>query len=419
MNRLELAIAWRYLRGRRGSRLLSLISTIAIGGVLVGVSALILVVSVMNGMQKDLREKILIGSPDLRVLTQGDDLVMEDWRPVLERVKGRPGVVAAAPFVSKQTLITSGHEYADQASVMGIVPQDSGVPDVTSIRAHAIAGDFRFRTGDSAIAGAVVGKLLAERLGVYPGNTIILMAAPGGRLDVSKMMSGGLAPNVRKFEVSGIFETGLFEYDNSYVYIPLKAAQDLAGLGDDVTGLEVRTKSRDVAAAVAADLDTTLRWPYRTQDWQNQNDSLFRALNTEKLVMSFILLLIVGVAALNIISTLTMVVSDKTREIGILRAMGLPARSVRNIFFVQGLVIGLVGTLLGLALGVGTALALDRYEFIHVDPRVYLIDHLPVSLQSGDVLLIVLASLTIAALATLYPAIQAAKLYPIDAIRHD
>jgi lipoprotein-releasing system permease protein len=419
MNRLELDIAWRYLRGRRGSRLLSLISTIAIGGVLVGVSALILVVSVMNGMQKDLREKILIGSPDLRVLTQGDDLVMEDWRPVLQRVKDRPGVVAVAPFVSKQTLITSGHEYADQASVMGILPQDPGVPDVTSIRNHAIVGDFRFRTGDSAIYGAVIGKLLAERLGVYPGNTIVLMAAPGGRLNVSSMMSGGLTPNVRKFEVSGIFETGLFEYDNTYVYIPLKAAQDLAGLGDDVTGLEVRTRSRDVAAGVAADIDTTLRWPYRTQDWQNQNDSLFRALNTEKLVMSFILLLIVGVAALNIVSTLTMVVSEKTREIGILRAMGLPARSVRNIFFVQGLVIGLVGTLLGLALGVGTAVALGRYELIHVDPRVYLIDHLPVALESGDVLLVVLASLAIAALATLYPAIQAAKLYPIDAIRHD
>jgi lipoprotein-releasing system permease protein len=418
MNRLELEIAWRYLRGRRGSRLLSLISTIAIGGVLVGVSALIVIISVMNGLQKDLREKILIGSPDLRVLTQGDDLVMENWQPVVARVRQRPGVIAVAPFVSKQTLITAGHDYADQASVMGILPQGPNAPDVTSIRQHAIVGDFRFRTGSDSVQGAVLGKLLAERLGVYPGNTIILMAAPG-RLNVNSMMTGALAPNVRKFEVSGIFETGMFEYDNSYVYIPLKAAQDLAGLGDDVTGLEVRTESRDVAATVASDIDTTLRWPYRTQDWQNQNDSLFKALNLEKLVMSFILLLIVGVAALNIVSTLTMVVSDKTREIGILRAMGLPARSVRNVFFVHGLVIGLVGTLLGLVLGVGTAVALDRYQFIRIDPRIYFIDHLPVALQGRDVFFIVLASLTIAALATLYPSIQAAKLYPIDAIRHD
>ena len=418
MNRLELAIAWRYLRGRRGSRLLSLISTIAIGGVLVGVSALIVIISVMNGLQKDLREKILIGSPDLRVLTQGDDLVMEEWQGVLARVRQRPGVVAVAPFVSKQALITSGHDYADQASVMGIEPEGPGAPDVTSIRRHAIVGDFRFHTGDSTLRGAVVGKLLAERMGVYPGNKIVLMAAPG-RIRVSSAMAGTLAPNVRQFEVSGIFETGMFEYDNSYVYIPLAAAQDLAGLGADVTGLEVRTRTRGTAAAVAADIDTTLRWPYRTQDWQTQNDSLFRALNLEKLVMSFILLLIVGVAALNIVSTLTMVVSDKTREIGILRAMGLPARSVRNVFFVQGLVIGLVGTGLGLALGVGTAVALDRFQLIRIDPRIYFIDHLPVALQGGDVLLIVLASLAIAALATLYPAIQASKLFPIDAIRHD
>ncbi len=419
LTRLELAIAWRYLRSRRGSRLLSLISVIAIGGVLVGVSALIVIISVMNGLQKDLREKILVASPDLRVLTYGDDLTMKDWPSVLARVKSRPGVVAVAPFVMRQGLISAaGHDYSDQASIAGIQPAGPGVADVTSIRQHMVAGDFRFRTRDSTLQGAVLGKLLAERLNVFPGDKVVLMTLPGS-VNVDRAMSGSLVPNVRQFEVTGLFETGMFEYDDSYVYVPLAAAQDIAGLGSEVTGLEVRTKDRWNATATGADIDTTLRWPYRTQDWQTQNDSLFRALKLEKLVMSVILLLIVLVAAFNIVSTLTMVVSDKTREIGILRAMGLPARSVRNVFLVQGVVIGCVGTGIGLALGLGLSVALDRFQLIRIDPKVYLIDHLPVSVQAGDVVITVVASLAIAAVATLFPAIQAARLFPIDAIRHD
>jgi lipoprotein-releasing system permease protein len=224
---------------------------------------------------------------------------------------------------------------------------------------------------------------------------------------------------VRQFEVTGLFETGMYEYDNSYVYIPLAAAQDIAGIGSDVTGLDVRTVDRNRAPDIAADIDTVLRWPYRTTDWQSLNISLFRALKLEKLVMSVILLLIVFVAAFNIVSTLIMVVTDKTREIGILRAMGMPARSIRRVFFAQGLVIGIVGTGFGLALGLAAAVLIGQKRLIPLDPVVYFIDHLPVAVQPLDVTLIVVASLAVAALATIYPAVQAARLYPVEAIRHE
>jgi lipoprotein-releasing system permease protein len=229
----------------------------------------------------------------------------------------------------------------------------------------------------------------------------------------------GFVPKIEEFEVTGLFETGMYEYDNGYVYMPLELAKEFAGLGDAVTGIEVKTRDRWHADAIAKQIEHALGWPYRTMDWQEQNSSLFKALKLEKFAMGIILLLIVVVAAFNIVSTLTMVVTDKTREIGILKAMGMPSRSIRRIFFTQGIVIGIVGTGLGLILGFGTAIALDRYKLISLDPSVYFIDHLPVSTQPLDVILIVIASLAIAAVATLYPAVQAARLYPIDAIRHE
>ena len=420
MNRLEWHIAWRYLRSRRGSRLLSLISTIAIGGVVVGVSALIVIIGVMNGLQKDLREKILIGSPDIRVLTIGEDLVMPRWDTVLKVVQRWEGVTAAAPFVHAQALVNAGHNYTEGVYVMGIVPSDSGssgAADVTSIRRTAVGGDFGFRDVSGRRDGVVIGTRLAGRLNVAVGIDSVTLISPGAaKISAS---TGTFTPTIRKYPVTGIFETGMYEYDNSYVIMSLASAQDLAQLGDAVTGLEVKTRDRWIAPRVARSLADTLGFPYRTEDWQQQNSSLFQALKLEKLGMTVILLLIVLVAAFNIVSTLTMVVTDKTREIGILKAMGMPARSIKRIFFTQGLVIGLVGTLSGLVLGLLSAFAVDRYRLIPLDPAVYFIDHLPIDSRPFDILLIVAASLGIAAIATLYPARQAARLYPVEAIRHE
>jgi lipoprotein-releasing system permease protein len=418
MTRLELAIAWRYLRSRRGSRLLSLISVIAIGGVIVGVSALIVIIGVMNGLQNDLREKILIGSPDIRVLTYGEDMAMSGWAKERDRVRRmKPAVAAVSPFVHGQGLIGAGHAYSEGAFFMGIEPDTPGLNAVTRIRTTARAGNFTFGTSDGQHRGVVLGNRLAERLNVTPGvDSVTILTAGMGKLDP---VTGAPIGHSERFEVTGIFETGMYEYDNSYIFMALSSAQQLAQLGTSVTGLEVRTRTRADAPAVARAIEDSLGFPYRTEDWQAQNSSLFHALKLEKFGMTFILLLIVLVAAFNIVSTLTMVVTDKTREIGILRAMGMPARSIRRIFFAQGVVIGLVGTFVGLVIGLFASVLIDRYKLIALDPSVYFIDHLPVATQLLDVALIVLASLLIAALATLYPAWQAAALFPVEAIRHE
>jgi lipoprotein-releasing system permease protein len=416
VTKLELQIASRYLRSRRGSKLLSLISIIAIGGVMVGVSALIVIIGVMNGLQHDLREKILVGSPDIRVLSYGEDLKITDWPQVLQKVRKQPGVVAAAPFVLTEALMSAGHDYSGGVYVVGLQPQSRDVPDVTTIRSHATTGDFRFASTDGQRRGVVLGKLLAERFNRNVGDSINLLSAGGGKMNP---VTGSLVPRSEGFEVTGIVSTGMYEYDNSYVFVTLDKAQSLAGLGEGVTGIEVKTTDRWQAASIASQLVGVLGWPYRTVDWQEQNHSLFQALKLEKLGMGVILLLIVLVAAFNIVSTLTMVVADKTKEIGILKAMGMPASSIRRIFFAQGLVIGVVGTVLGLALGFGAALALDKYQFIKLDAQVYFIDHLPVTTQPSDVMWIILASIAIAAVATVYPSVQASRLFPIEAIRHE
>jgi lipoprotein-releasing system permease protein len=222
-----------------------------------------------------------------------------------------------------------------------------------------------------------------------------------------------------RLPVTGTFATGLYQYDNNYIVVSMPVAQQIALLGTAVTGIEIRTATRAEAPDVARAIQDSLGMPYRTDDWASQNHALFTALNLEKLGMAVVLLLIVLVAAFNIVGTLTMVVADKTKEIGILRAMGLPARSIRRIFFAQGMVIGLVGTGIGLVVGLAAALAVGHWRLIPLDPKVYFIDHLPASIQPLDVALIVLASLGVAALATLYPARQAARLYPVEAIRHE
>lgn len=416
MTRIELAIAWRYLRSRRGSRLLSLISTIAIGGVWVGVSALVLIMGVMSGLQTDLREKILVGSPDLRVLPYGADMRMADWESVRAKVLRVPGVVKAAPFITTQGLVRNTVGYQNGAQIVGIHPSDSVGSDVTTIRSHVILGDFTFKREGIALPGAVLGKLLASKLNAFPGDTIVLFGSAGLEMNAA---TGAVIPRADSMVVSGVFETGMFDYDDASLYIDLRTAQRFAGYGNDVTGIEVQSRDRWQAPVVADSIQNGVDAPVRAVEWQEQNRSLFQALKLEKLGMAVILLLIVVVAAFNIVSTLTMMVIDKTREIGILRAMGLPAAGVRRVFLLQGMIVGAVGTIGGTMLGLFLALLLEKYHLIALDPTVYFIDHLPVRISAWDVILVMVSSMGVATLATWYPASQAARLYPVEAIRHE
>ncbi len=416
MTRLDLTIAGRYLRSRRSSRLVSLITLIATGGVTVGVMALIVVMGVMNGLQTDLREKILVASPHLRVLTYGEGLRLDDWSRVLDQVRQEDGVLGAAPFVLSEGLLSAGHDYAQGVRVLGIEP-DTGTMSVTSLPRHFVGGDLGFRTTRQDVDGAIVlGRRLAERMSAFQGDKVTMVSPAGSKFNAAV---GTFVPKFWSFEVTGYFETGMYEYDNSYVVLPRPLAQRYAGLDSAVTGLDLRLRDPWQARQVGQRLEEALGYPYRALDWQSQNASLFSALQLEKLAMGLILLLIVIVAAFNIVSTLTMVVTDKTREIGILRAMGFPAQAVRRVFVLQGAVIGVVGTSLGTALGLLLARLVDRRQLIPLDPSVYFIDHLPVRVDPVDLVMIVLASVAVATFATMYPARQAAKLAPVDAIRYE
>ena len=415
-SRLDVRVAMRYLRSRRSSRLLSLITVIAVGGVTIGVMALVIVLGVMNGMQNDLREKILVVNPHLRILTYGEGLRLDDWPEVITKVRRTPGVVAAAPFVLTQGLISAGHDYAEGVAVIG-VESDTGSRAVTSLPHYFTKGDLAFRTTQPGVEGGIaIGTRLASKLSAYPGDIVTMVAPAGSQFNRSL---GAFVPKYRRYEVTGLFETGMYDYDNSYVVMRRQAAQDFAGLGGAVTGLEVRLAHPERASEYAQQLESMLGYPYRALDWQLQNRSLFSALKLEKLAMGLVVFLICVVAAFNVVGTLTMVVRDKTREIGILLAMGMQRGRIRCIFLIQGVFIGLVGTALGAVLGLIVGASVNRGHLIPIDPSIYFIDHLPVLNNPLDALAVVAASLVIATLAPLYPSTQAARLDPVSAIRYE
>jgi lipoprotein-releasing system permease protein len=334
----------------------------------------------------------------------------------MEIARRDPDVVAAEPFVLSQGIVTAGADYAEGAYVVGI-DADTGRRAVTDLARTFINGDLRFATHAADVDGGVVlGRRLAERLSAFPG-TIVTLVSPAGSTRSPTL--GGFVPRYFRFEVTGTFESGMYEYDNTYVLMPIAVAQRFAALDTSVSGVGLRTSDAWKADRVARRLEEQLGFPYRALDWQQQNAGLFSALKLEKLAMNVILLLIVLVAAFNIVSTLTMSVTDRTKEIGILRAMGMTAGQIRGIFVAQGMVVGVVGTAIGSGLGLVLAVLLDRYRLIPLNPSIYFIDHLPVALNVVEVLATAAASLVIAAIATLYPARQAAGLQPVEAIRHE
>ncbi|HEY0351934.1 MAG TPA: FtsX-like permease family protein, partial [Gemmatimonadales bacterium] len=415
-SKLEWRVARRYLTSRRNSRSASLNTVISTGGVAVGVTALIVVLGVMNGLRDDLRERILVANPHLRILTFGSGLRLDDWRQVLTQVRSQPGVVAASPEVISQAGITAGQDYGEMVNLVGFDP-DTGSKSVTSLPQSITKGDLSFKTMKPGVDGGVLlGSRLASRLSVYPGDVVTLVPVTQAKVNTAL---GVAVPRFWKFEVTGLFDTGMFQYDNQFVVMSRETAQRFTGLGNAVSGIAVRVADPERAPEIGAALETRLGYPYRALDWQTQNASLFSALQLEKLAMGLIIFFIMVVAAFNIVGTLTMVVTDKTKEIGILRAMGLTSTAVARVFLVQGAVIGLVGTGMGLLLGLSLAYVVDRSGWVRINPAIYFIDHLPVHIEWQDVGVVVLASLAIALVATVYPSRSAAALTPVEAIRHE
>jgi lipoprotein-releasing system permease protein len=415
-SRLEWRIARRYLKSRRGSRTASLNTVISTGGVAVGVLALIVVLGVMNGLRDDLRERILVANPHLRVLTYGAGLRMDDWQHALQIIRKQPRVVAAAPEVISQAGISAGQDYGEGVNLLGW-DTDTGSAPVTSLPSSIVRGDLSFKPHKAGVDGAILlGSRLANRLSVDSGDIVTLVPVTQAKMNPAL---GVAVPRFWKFEVTGLFDTGMFQYDNQFVVLSREMAQKFTGLGDAVSGIAVRVTNPDQAPAVGEELEKRLGYPYRALDWQTQNVSLFSALQLEKLAMGLIIFFIMVVAAFNIVGTLTMVVTDKTKEIGILRAMGLTSPAVARVFLLQGAVIGIVGTTIGLVLGLITAYVVDKSGWVRINPAVYFIDHLPVHVELRDVLVVVGASLAIAVLATVYPCRTAANLTPVEAIRHE
>lgn len=416
MKRLEWYIARRYLSSRRKGRFLSLITLIAIGGIFLGVMALITVTAVMTGLQRDLQEKILGTNPHVYVFEEGRGFRLEGWADILRRVREVPKVVAAEPFVMTQIVIVpTGGEYAQFGTLYGVDLESEGEP-MTTVHEGLRTGDLSLGPTESGRPGLLVGQRLASRMGLLPGSLVTVVAGENIKTDPL----GNYIPVTREFEVTGIFTTGMYEYDSQHLYAALPAAQDLLDLPSDVvSGLAVNLDDPWNAKEVGGDISETLGFPYYTQDWMALNQSLFSALKLEKLAMGVILSLIILVAAFNIISTLIMVVTDKTREIGILKSMGLTDRRVLRLFILQGLAIGVIGTTLGALGGLGLVWVIDRYELISLPGDVYLVDALPLALDISDLILIIVTSITIAFAATIYPARQAARLQPVEAIRHE
>jgi len=415
--RLSWFVAYRYLSARKQGRFLSFITWVALGGITVGVTALIVVLGVMNGMQEDLQEKILGSSPHVMVLERGPALRMNDWRTLADSVRTVPEVEAVSPFALTSVVVVRGEDYVQPADLYGILLEGNPDESVTRMEEEILQGIHALEETRSGLPPVVLGVRLADRMAVFPGDSLLIFSLENFGMDPM----GGYRPAVRQFEVTGTFETGMYDYDLNNMYAPLGWVQGILGIQreDQVSGLGVRISDPWRATEVSAEIQSRLGGMYFAESWTRTNQSLFSALQLEKIAMGVILSLIVMVAAFNIVSTLVMVVVDRTAEIGILKSMGMSDSQVLRIFVLQGLAIGTLGTALGTALGLFLSWTLHRFEIIKIPPDVYFIDRLPVSIYVGDVAFIVVVSIVISFVATLYPAFQASRLQPVEAIRHE
>ncbi len=404
----QVFIAIRYLKSRKKHSGLSVNTGISIGGVALGVMALLVVLSVMSGFHQDLQKKILGASA--HIIVRHYYGTIPEYRKVLESLKGDKEVESFSPFVLGQVMISSGKR-VHGIFIRGIEPEMEA--KTTELLSRIKEGDVRNLAEKNGIPGIILGKELANNLGVLTGDMINIVSP------VAEIGPMGMLPKVKQFRVAAIFEIGMFEYDSNLALTLMKPVQEFFGLGDDISGIEMRLRDIDKAPEVRRRLQEKLGLSFYVMDWMQMNKNLFSALKLEKLAMFIMLVLIVIVASFNIISNLIMNVMEKSREIAIMKAIGAKNSGIMIIFMLQGLFIGLVGTSLGLTGGYLLSYLLDTYQLIKLPSDVYYLSHLPVKMQLSDFVAVSLSAIIISFLATIYPAWQAAKLNPVEPLRYE
>lgn len=411
----EFFIARRYLKARSKTGFINLVTYISISGVAIGVAALIIVLSVMNGLEYEVRSRIIGFDAHIRLRRYHFEDVTA-YPEIMQTIEGVPHVIGMSPYIDEKGILRkkgSGN-YSDGIMLRGA--DSKSIHEVSDITDNIVYGSFELgpvpQEEGNDIAGIVVGRYLADRLFLDIGDTVILFNIT----DISSMFQ---LPDVRPFIVTGYFETGMYEYDNTFAYISIEAAQDLFRMGDAVSGIEIRLDDLYKANTVVEDIDNRLGFPYFAETWFDMRRNLFHWIQLEKWAMFIILCLIVLVAAFNIISTLIMVVMDKTREIGILKSMGATSRSIRNIFLYESVVVGIIGTVIGFGIGYALCWAQIKYHFFSIPGDIYFVNTLPVKMQILDFSLIGTASMLICLLAGVYPAKRASDLIPVEAIRYE
>jgi lipoprotein-releasing system permease protein len=407
----ETFVALRYLRGvKRQKGFISWSTVISVAGIAVGVMALIVVIGVMTGFDQDLKKKILSVNAHVIVLKQGTSLT--DYRQVAGQIKTIPGVVDSYPFIYTQVMFSApGNISGGVIRGLDLETIRRGGPRGLEIQKGRFA-DLA-ETGPGEPPRIVIGNELARNLNLNPGDYLNIISPLGTLTPMGRM------PRMKPFRVSAVFHSGMYEFDSTLVYTSIPALQAFLGLGDRVTGMEVEVKDIYAADQIAAAIKQKLGPRFTTRDWMQMNRSLFSALKLEKIAMFIILTLIILVAAFGIASTLFMMVMKKTKDIAILKSMGATRQSIMQIFILKGLVIGFIGTTIGVGLGLFLCGLLKRYEFIKLPRDVYYISTLPVQVQGLDLLLIIGAAMAISFVATLYPSWQAARLDPVEAIRYE
>ena len=408
----ELFIAKRYLKTRRRTGFISLITYISILGVTIGVAALIIVLSIMNGFESEVRSRIIGFDTHIRLRTYHNE-GMENYRKVISKIKDIPHIIGLSPYILDKGMIRSGQR-SSGIMVRGADP--ATINSVSDLAKTIIYGKLELGPvlqGDGKkLPGIVLGRYVADQLLVDIGDKVVIISVAG----VHSMFQ---APPVKQFVVTGFFETGMYEYDNSYAYISLKSAQDLFRMGKKVSGIEIRLDNLYKANEVVKQIDKRLGFPYYAITWFEMRKNLFSWMEFEKWAMFIVLSLIILVAAFNIVSTLIMVVMEKTREIGILKSMGATSRSITRIFLYEGIIVGVVGTILGFGIGYILCWAQQTYHFFSLPPDVYFINTLPIKMELHDFIFIGIAALVICLMAAVYPAKKAASLVPVEAIRYE